>query len=227
MDDIVPSLLEAIQKDFRKKINDNETIRSVLALVHSGQATHLQSQAYAVEVGQLLSETLMAHLTTSTLPDGKMYFNIADRILSATLNEDFDLISELTAMIQTSLNQAAGFGIKGITASADQNRIKSFIEKLVSSDSFDDVAWILGEPIITFSQEAADETIKRNVEFQGASGIKARIIRRADSNPCDWCRALVGEYEYPDVPAEVYQKHDRCRCTVTYDPGEGTVRKVW
>lgn len=34
---------------------------------------------------------------------------------------------------------------------------------------------------------------------------------------CEWCTRQSGRYEYPDkVPADVYKRHDNCKCTVEY-----------
>jgi hypothetical protein len=43
---------------------------------------------------------------------------------------------------------------------------------------------------------------------------------------CRWCRNLAGEYSYPDVPRDVYRRHDNCSCTVTYVTEKGT-QDVW
>lgn len=32
---------------------------------------------------------------------------------------------------------------------------------------------------------------------------------------------------YPHVPADVYRRHERCRCKVEYDPGDGRRQNVW
>ena len=45
--------------------------------------------------------------------------------------------------------------------------------------------------------------------------------------PCNWCKSLAGTYHYPDVPTDVYKRHDRCKCSVAYDPGEGKKKDVW
>ena len=44
---------------------------------------------------------------------------------------------------------------------------------------------------------------------------------------CDWCREVVGEYDYPDVSDDVYKRHRYCRCTVEYKAGNGRAQDVW
>ena len=57
-------------------------------------------------------------------------------------------------------------------------------------------------------------------------GLRPRVIRRVVANCCRWCGKLAGTYTYPDVPQEVYQRHEYCRCTVEYDPGDGRRQNV-
>lgn len=46
-------------------------------------------------------------------------------------------------------------------------------------------------------------------------------------NCCEWCRNLAGSYTYPDgVPHDVYRRHQRCRCAVDYNPGNGKNQNV-
>jgi hypothetical protein len=75
---------------------------------------------------------------------------------------------------------------------------------------------------------AADDFVQTNVEFHGKSGLTPKIVRIAGGNCCKWCRGLAGTYIYPDVPKSVYQRHDNCRCIVTYNPvdGKGKIQNV-
>ena len=34
-------------------------------------------------------------------------------------------------------------------------------------------------------------------------------------------------YKYPRVPKDVYRRHQRCHCTVDYDPKSGKVKDIW
>lgn len=219
--DIVPELLENIERDFNTAIGRNNKLRSIREMIDNGTATYRQANEYAVEVGEILSRTFEAHITSETLPDGKMYYNIADRILNPTLSNNHIIVAGVAASIQDILNQSVGLGLRGIEPPINQYRIDSLINRISVEELFDDVAWILQEPIINFTQSVVDDTIKENVEFQGESGLRPKIIRSAHGNPpCDWCRSLQGVYSYPDVPGDVYRRHDRCRCTVEYHPGD-------
>lgn len=227
MQDIVPELLDEINKGFLKEYSQNAKIKNILKLMESNKATYKEANEYAIEVGDILSNVFKNKLNSSTLPDGKMYYNIADRILNNTLGNNYELISTASAEIQTSLNKRAGIGIKGVKAPLNQDKIDGLVERVASEEVYDDVSWILDEPVKTFSQSIVDDTIKINSEFHAKSGLVPKIIRISTGNCCKWCDDVAGEYIYPNVPKDVYRRHQRCKCTVDYLPGNGKKQNVW
>ena len=226
MEDIAPALLEQIQKDFRARIQSSTKLKDLLQLVNDGKATFVQAEEFAHEAGTLLSQTLGEHISSAVLPDGKMYFNIADRVLRPVLEEDHQLISDVAVQVQEQLNKKAGIGLKTQSAPVNEDRIDGIIDKVSDADNFDDVAWVLDEPIVNFSQSVVDDILKANIDFQGKAGLRPQIIRQAEHKCCEWCSRLEGKYDYPKVPPDVYRRHERCRCTVDYLPGNGKVQNV-
>src|SRR5690606_25416471 len=218
--DIVPELLEKIQRDFNATIRNNKKLLTIHEMIEEGTATYKQAYEYAQEVGKALSNALEAHINSEVLPDGHMYFNIADRILNPTLQTNHVIVAAVSAEIQELLNRQAGLGLRGIEAPLNQHRIKSIIERVVAEETFENVEWMLAEPIVNFTRSVVDDTIQVNAEFQYESGLFPKIVRYTQgSETCEWCRNLAGIYKYPDVPEDVYKRHDRCDCVVEYDPG--------
>ena len=228
MNDIVPELLELIQKDFRYEINNNAKLKSIRKVIDEGSATYAEANEYAVEVGEILAKIFKRHIKSDILPDGKMYYNIAERLLNPTLNNNHKIVAKVSAEIQEILNKSAGLGLKGIEPQINQLRVDSIINRVANEELFDDVAWILDEPIVNFTHSVVDAAIKYNVSFQGESGLKPTVTRTVHGHkPCAWCRSMAGTFEYPNVPEDVYRRHDRCRCTVEYDPGNVRNQNVW
>src|SRR5690625_111076 len=226
--DIVPELLEKIQRDFNTAIRNNEKLQRIQEMIEEGTATYKQAYEYAQEVGQSLSSVLQVHINSEVLPDGHMYFNIADRILNPTLQTNHVIVAAVAVNIQEIINRQAGLGLRGIEAQLNQHRIKSIIERVVAEEVFDDVEWMLAEPIVNFTQSVVDDTIQANAEFQYESGLFPKIVRyMIGSETCEWCRNLASIYKYPDVPEDVYKRHDRCDCVVEYDPGDARRQNVW
>lgn len=225
MEDIAPQLLEQLQKRFSEKISVNPKIRALLKCIRDGDAGYIEAEDYAWLVGQALAEVFRENLSSESLPDGRMYYNIADRVLRPLLEEDHAIISEAATTVQSALNKKANIGIKAQTVSVNKDRIDGIVNKVSESGTFDDVAWVLDEPVKNFSMNVVDEILRANVNFQGRAGLQPKVIRRAERKCCDWCSQLAGVYDYP-VDREVYQRHERCRCTVEYEPGDGRRQNV-
>ena len=102
----------------------------------------------------------------------------------------------------------------------------AILSALTSSQPFEEIKWILNEPVKTFSKNVVDQTIKKNVEFQGKSGLSPKIRRTALGDACEWCQAVAGTYSYPNVPEDVYRRHANCDCVVEYLDG-GKYQDVW
>jgi hypothetical protein len=225
MDDVAPELLEAIRRDFNEAYTNSRKIALILEKVNAGTATYAEANEYAVELGEILASVYKHNITSDILPDGQLYYNIAKRIIEPTMNDNYNLIANTSMQVQKSLNEAAGIGINAIRPELNSDRIDGIINR-ISSELFENVKWLLDEPVKNFSQSVVDDSIKVNSEFHGKSGLTPRIVRKLSGGCCEWCARLAGKYTYPDVPPDVYRRHQRCRCTVDYDPGSGKVQNV-
>lgn len=227
VEDIVPILLKKIKSEFEGARLDSEVLKDLLSKLHHSKASYLDANQYAIEIGEILSKALGASLTNETLPDGKMYYNIAQRVLTDVLGRNHELVSDYAGKVQKDLNQKAKIGIAVQTPKLNKDKIDGFVNRLSSEDSLKDVNWILKEPIVNFSQSIVDDFIQKNAEAHHKAGLKPEITRRAVSNCCDWCQSLEGTYIYPKVPKGVYARHNCCNCTVDYDPKSGKKQNVW
>lgn len=226
MEDIAPQLLEAIAKDFRSSYEASGKIRSLLQKVKENTATFTQAQEYALEVSRLIGLAYEQNVSSAVLPDGRMYYNIASRLLPENLDENYRLVSQYAAGVQKSLNEKAGIGMKAQIPEKNEDRIRGIVEVAANAEQYDDIAGLLPGIFDNFCQNVVDETIKANVNFQGKAGLVPKILRRAERKCCAWCNNLAGEYRYPNVPEDVYRRHENCRCQVDYDPGSGKLQNV-
>lgn len=225
--DIVPGLLEKLQMEFQKAYEGSRKLGTLMQQIQNGSASYAEANDFAIETGELLAEVFRKNLSSDILPDGRMYYNIAKRILEPMLEDNYYLAADAAVQVQQAMNSAAGIGLKAVSPEMNEDRIRGIIDIVSGKESFDDIAYMLSEPVVNFTQSAVDDTVKANVDFQGKSGLKPRVVRRVAGNCCDWCAALAGTYTYPDVPRDVYRRHKYCRCTVTFDPGSGKVRDIW
>ena len=222
--DIVPSLMTMIRSEFNKGMKSSPAVQNLIKTINSGTATHVQSQQYATEVGRILANVFKRTITTDALPDGRMYYNIAERVLNSALYRNHNLVAGAAAHVQKTLNQQAGIGLKALRPAFNKSRVAGLVERLSSEEDFANVAWLLDDPIVNFSQAIVDETVRVNAEFHSNAGLSPTITRTIVSETCDWCESLVGTYSYDEVKETghpVFRRHRNCDCLVVYDPGSG------
>lgn len=226
-DDVLPELLKEVQDKFEQEFGKSEVIKKAFEILEAKKATYANANDFAIEIGEILSEVLTTSVTASKLPDGKMYYNIAKRLLEPVLQRNHELVADYSTEVQTILNEKAKISIAIQPVELNQDRINGFIERFSREDKFDDVKWLLGDPIVNFTQNIVDDSIKKNAEFHAKAGLQPKIVRKTAGHCCKWCQSLAGSYNYPDVPKDVYRRHQNCRCTVDYKPGDGKKKNIW
>lgn len=227
MDDIVPELIKKIEKDFQEQFNKDSIIADLIKKLEKGTATHSEAYKYAGRVGTILTEAYKRNISSDALPEGKMWYNIANRVITPTMKQNYDFIAKYVDDVQENLNKKAGIGIKAVTPQLNNDRIKGIVNRISSEDNYDNISWILNAPVKTAANSIVDDSVKANSEFHAKAGMQPRIIRKTTGKCCKWCTQVAGIYEYPNVPKDVYRRHENCDCTVEYDPGDGKRQKVY
>jgi len=217
MDDIAPKLIENVNKDFEKNLSEDKAAAALNEKLAAGQARYVDAYNYAESVGNARAKAFESQISSDVLPEGKMHYNIASRLMNDSLTTDHEMIADYAAGVQKAYNKEAGINLKALKADVNDDRIDGFVERLSSEPVYDDISWLLREPVVTHARSVVDDTIKKNAEFQGKAGIQAKVTRNAVSDCCSWCLDIAGDYIYPAVPREVFQRHDNCRCMVDYN----------
>jgi hypothetical protein len=139
---------------------------------------------------------------------------------------NYDIVIDNATIVQEILNKQAGMRIKAQIPPLNQSRIDGIINRLDEEELFDDIKWILDEPIKNFTQAVVDDVIEKNTEFHEGLGLVPSVTRIVQNDCCDWCKEVAGTYYSPDIPDDVYRRHRFCRCTVEYDPGDGKKKRI-
>ena len=225
--DIAPALLEQLRKAFSDKLISSEKANEIFSIIREGKPTYTEVNELSIQVGDILAEVFQENLSSDILPDGKMYYNIAKRTVEPMMINNYDIVVDSAVEVQEYLNRESGMGIKAQVPEVNRSRIDGIINRLDEEELFDNIKWILDEPIKNFTQAIVDDMVEANIDFHHKLGLQPKIIRKAEPNCCDWCSAIDGVYEYPDVPEDIYRRHRFCRCTVEYDPGDSRRQNVW
>lgn len=226
-DDVLPGLLKEVQAKFEAEFGKSKVVEDAFKKLKAKKATYSTANNFAIEVGEILARALQSVVTADRLPDGKMYYNIAKRLLEPVLGNNYKTVADYAVKVQSDLNKKAKIGLNVKKPVLNQDRIDGLINRLSSEDDFSKAQRLLDEPVVNFTQAVIDDTIKINAEFQYSAGLNPTIERRTSGRCCKWCESLSGTYNYPHVPEDFYHRHQRCRCTIEYDPKTGRRQNSW
>ena len=228
--DIVPALLEQIEEAFSAAADADVRLLRITNRIRDGTAVMEDIHALSVILGETLSGVLLELFTPEAMPGGVYYWNIVERVLGGMLGRNYELINAAAEKIQRIVDAAAGIGLNPVKPAFPKNRARGLYEKIVQSPT-NPALW-LGEPIVNITESFSDDFMDANAKASAAAGLEARIIRKLGSFevrrskkreyeiPCEWCQSLAGEYVYGEQPDEVWQRHEFCRCSVTYRRGK-------
>lgn len=216
MTDVVPEMLKDIDARFKANVMSDRRLASVSKRIRDGTATQIDAHAYAEQIGKASSKALQDVLTVDRLPDGRLYYNIAQRTVTPTLQNNQRLVNEAASTIQKGIDAKQKIRMNSVEPEFPASRVQGLIDKMTADDILveDALKW-LGEPIVNNTESFMDDFIKENADFRAKSGLKPTISRIAEAKCCDWCASLEGTWEYGYAPDDVYRRHEFCRCAVT------------
>lgn len=221
MEDIAPVLLEFVMKAF------NANIKAMKLNPKTADKALKSITEYSEKVGEALAKAFMDEITPDVLPDGVLYYNIANRVITPPVKQAYRMVSDVADELQAAQNAKAGIGIKPIRPPLEQDRIDGLID-LLTVGSFADNAHFLDEPIKNLVNHFGDNHVEKNAEFLDESGVDVIITRTAEATCCAWCAEKEGTYEgYAEaVENEVFARHDGCQCEVqiSYKNTKGKMR---
>lgn len=223
MMDIAPQLLKEIQEAFNLQYVYDEDLMKLLSDIENGKAADFRdAQKYADIIGDMLGKAYENTLSKAELPNDRLFENICDKVIKPTLENNVNLTNEVSGKIQQNINDIENIGLRVQYPEIDSEDLERIIHEAANSRPFDKSALnrlIQNEK--TFTTHSVDRFVEKNASFQFRSGMSAKIIRKTDGKCCEWCQNLAGVYNYPDVPKDVYKRHNNCGCTIEYYPGKG------
>lgn len=228
MADIGAELLEKIRAEFQKTCKADKYIQSVLKKIEGGTANMEEVALLSKQLGFRASQAIGAHVNVAALPDGKMYYNIADTILTGVLKDNYDIINSAATECQKALDSQVGINITPQQAAFPTERVQAVVNAASVPDIAEEVMIRrMTAPAQNITESFYNDYVQTNVKFRSDAGLDCYIIRNDHGGCCEWCAKLAGKYHYPeDVPKDVYRRHDNCGCTVTYLNGR-KAQNVW
>lgn len=223
--DVVPELNKTIQTTFQSRMARNRTVTKIANRIRDGTATLVDGHAYAEEVGKSMSYALRMTLVPENLPNGTVYYNIADRTIRPAITTNYSLVNDTAQQIQKVVDETSDIHLRSVYADFPEDRVDGLINKVVEDEADLFSRW-LNEPIINLTESLFDDYIQTNAAFRARTGLESTISRIVAPGCCEWCASMGGRWEYGDEPRDVYRRHEYCRCAVVFDTGKYR-QSVW
>lgn len=217
--DVAPELLNKVWYDFIGQVKDNKQLRSLRQAVEDKTATYEQANYYATELSKVMAKSLRKFLTPESLPDGKLYYNIADKILTRVLEGCHLRVANYCYKVQRLAYDEMGVQLDPAEVPVDQERIHGIVWHTTEIEELDQALQFIESASETYELSVVDESVKRNVKRVRNAGMKAHVYRKANPGCCKWCKDLASgsPYEYDgDDSHEYWRRHVGCKCTLKF-----------
>lgn len=215
------TLQRKIEKAYADAMAKDRQIAAIEVAAREGTATLKDAGIYAsksgLRTGQALADWMQDLVEESEI-------DLTDIVKTALRRGYTDTAAIIDAAVSAQ-NASAGTSLKAIVADFDDARAAGIAQVILDSD---DPAG-LAEQLRTISENyilsGLDESIRKNAEFQDASGLETVVIRTYDGqglhdkhDPCEWCLERVGTWSYADAIANgVFERHPGCECLIEYE----------
>lgn len=209
------ALSDKIKSDLVKLSKSDKHLQSIIKRLESGKANLTDVDDFAQATGTVLKKVFEKSITES--PKAFTDEQLIAEILGDIFGDNYDLINSVAENIQKQLDKAAGIGIKPQRADFPSERIENLAKVTAQKDLTDKTS--LSEftaSVENINGSIFTDYVKTNADFRSKAGLRVYVIRSDHSKCCAWCSKLAGKYVYPDVPKDVWRRHKRCTCEITY-----------
>lgn len=131
MPDVAPELYQLIIDDFESRMQQDKRIRQIQCKIENEKADLTDIYQYANRIGELGSEALIKCFAENRLPNGILYWNIAQRTVKPFLKHIHKLINEKAIRVQKSIDTRDGIGLNPIDGKFPEDRVDDLVQKLV------------------------------------------------------------------------------------------------
>lgn len=216
MDDII----EVIKKEFKEICKADEQLEIIREKIGEGTADFKDISVYARRLGELTRQVIEQNYPGYE-PQSEELREFAENIIADILKANYEDVYKKDAAAQIRADVKAGIGLKAIKPEFPKERVKTVIAAVIAAKTAEQALRRIVSPMENITAGFHDDYIRKNAEYRGGAGLLCYIIREDGNKCCDWCRGLAGKYEYPDVPKDIYRRHDNCTCDVSYSSTKG------
>lgn len=235
MEDIAPELYDKIQKKYRQAVKNDSRLISIANKIRQGKGTQADLDAITKGLGRHLSDAMRKVLVVDNLPDGKMYWNIAEKTIKPALESVYGQVNRYATLEQRAADVKHGVNLAVQSGTDPSHHIRKVMEYATNSVSGTELDNALNEPVKTAAGKFLDDFKERNAEIRAGAGVIQYVVREYDgvglkAGACNWCLERAGIWKYEDAKANgVFERHDGCGCTidVVYEDGLTKEQTNW
>lgn len=235
MEDVAPELYSEIQKLYTQSVRSDSKIMGIVRKVKEGKGTQSDLRVMSERLGKHASDALKQVLKVDRLPDGKLYWNIAERTIKPTLEQMHSTVNAIASLEKRAEDIQHGIKLALKTGGDPSWRINEVMNFASNSVTQTELTNALTEPVKTTVLDFLDDFEKVNAKTRAEAGIKQYVIREYDgvglkAGDCHWCIDRAGTWEYKDAIANgVFERHPGCGCSieVVYEDGLAEKQTDW
>lgn len=132
--DIAVELWEKIELTFDSRVKTDPIIKAFNRKVEKETAEGKDTFKYVERLGEHASSVLSFYITPENMPDGKIYWNIAQRTVLPLLKKVHEMVNDAACAVQEIEDKKNGIGIKAVRAPFPEDRVNDLLNKLTSLD---------------------------------------------------------------------------------------------
>lgn len=131
MKDVTPGLLEELNKTFEQKLAIHPQIRAYKKKLEAEKLDEKSVALFIREMVSLAAATVASVLRPEKLPDGKLYWNIAEGVLVPFLKDVVSQMSNIAVSAQKTADQKQNINIKVAGIRYPEGQIRSYLNMIV------------------------------------------------------------------------------------------------
>ena len=129
--DVVPELLDQILAEYEKQIEGNQFISSFLKKLEKETAKDSDVSLYGNELGECAAKAFLKYIIPENLPDGKLYWNIAERVINSLLTDVYNRVNSAADSVQKVNDERDNIHIKPQHELYPKEQIRRLADKAI------------------------------------------------------------------------------------------------
>lgn len=131
MKDVAPELLEKLNKTFSQKVAIDPQIRSYKKKLEAGKLTERDCALYIRKVVSIASASVTDVMKPKNLPDGKLYWNIAEAVIVPFLKGVIVQMNNIAVSMMKDSDKKQNINIKIQKLRYPDGQIRSYLNMIV------------------------------------------------------------------------------------------------